>query len=318
MADIAASATRTSICAAICTYQRNEPMRRLLDSLADAANDVRDRADVGVVVVDDNADGGAEPAVAQAARDLADAFPLGIHYRTSGKQNISMARNVGLETASSLADWIAMTDDDCIVAETWFRHHLAAQSETMAHATTGSMLLRFPESAPPWIHDQPFNMIGLLEKQHLALMEFGATNNSLISSAWLHDHPEIRFDPELGVLGGEDMVFYRAAVAEGLRVHYVKDAPVYEIGPEDRATLRYQLSRALWMGNTMSVTHRRAHKTPRLRLALRGVRRVAEAWTRLGSRLVHRKSPQVRFTLARTVEGAGQVVGAAGIELDHR
>ena len=180
------------------------------------------------------------------------------------------------------------------------------------------MLLRFPESAPRWIHDQPFNRIGLLEQEHLARMEFGATNNSLISSAWLHDHPEIRFDPDLGVLGGEDMVFYRTAVAAGLRVHYVEDAPVYEIGPQDRATLRYQLSRALWMGNTMSVTHRRAHHTSRLRLALRGVRRVVGAWTRLGKRLINQKSPQVRFTLARTVEGAGQAVGAAGIEFDHR
>ena len=118
MSDTGQAVARTSICAAICTYQRNEPMRRLLDSLANASNHVRDQADVGVVVVDDNAYGEAEPTVAQAARELADAFSLGIHYRTSGQQNISMARNVGLETASSLADWIAMTDDDCIVAET--------------------------------------------------------------------------------------------------------------------------------------------------------------------------------------------------------
>ena len=40
-------------------------------------------------------------------------FELAITYRISGRQNISLARNMAIETASKIADWTVMIDDDC-------------------------------------------------------------------------------------------------------------------------------------------------------------------------------------------------------------
>lgn len=45
----------------VCTFRRNELLRRLLRSLAASAAQVGDAASVGVVVVDDNRDGAARP-----------------------------------------------------------------------------------------------------------------------------------------------------------------------------------------------------------------------------------------------------------------
>ena len=38
----------------------------------------------------------------------------------------------------------------------------------------------------------------------------------MLRASFLRDHPDIRFRSDLGTLGGEDMVFYRTAVAAGL------------------------------------------------------------------------------------------------------
>ena len=47
---------RPKIMVAICTYKRNDPLRTLLDALIAVAAASQHRADIGVVVVDDNPD----------------------------------------------------------------------------------------------------------------------------------------------------------------------------------------------------------------------------------------------------------------------
>lgn len=51
-----ASSGRTIIAVAVCTYKRNEPLTVLLESLIACAERVRERAAVGVVIVDDAED----------------------------------------------------------------------------------------------------------------------------------------------------------------------------------------------------------------------------------------------------------------------
>ena len=65
---------RTAIAVAICTYKRNELLTRLLEALLVCAEQVRDRAAVGVALVDDTPDGQAR-VVADA---FADRFELGL------------------------------------------------------------------------------------------------------------------------------------------------------------------------------------------------------------------------------------------------
>ncbi len=129
---------RDSVAVAVCTYNRHEPLRALLEAVAVNADRLGARAAVGVVVVDDSQDANARP-VAEAFQGR---FELGLEYRHSGRQNISLARNLALETALPLAQWTAMTDDDCLPVPGWLERLLAMQRATGADAVIGPMLRR--------------------------------------------------------------------------------------------------------------------------------------------------------------------------------
>lgn len=305
---------RLRIALYVCTYQRNDELDRLLRSVKRSSDDVSALADVGVVVVDDNADQRAKSVV----ENFSDEFPLGLHYRTSGKQNISMARNVGIDGALEFGDVVAMTDDDIVVPDDWFRQHLELRERTGASATTGPLLLEFDPGAGSWIHDEPFDEFGLLEFDDDAEVPICATGNSMVSAQFLRDHPEIRFDPDLGVVGGEDMVFYRAAIGAGLRAHFSKSVAVREIEPPERSTLGYQLGRAMWMGNTRYVTNLTSGDATKGRLILRSGKIMVGAFLRSPQRIASRQAPQLRYSLAEFSEGIGMLSGIFGVRLDHR
>ena len=201
---------RTTIAVAVCTYNRNEPLQVLLDALLVAAADVADLADVGVVVVDDRADGAARPVV-----DAYEGkFALGVHYRVSGRQNISLARNLAIETAMGVGEWIAMTDDDCEPVPGWLREYVEVQRRTGADAVTGPMRLRVPVGSPAWLEDQPFFADQLLPFTDGQRTDTAATNNSFLRASFVRGHPEIRFRPELGVLGGEPVELRHQGLGE--------------------------------------------------------------------------------------------------------
>ena len=301
-----------SIIVAICTYKRNEPLRLLLTALIDVAKATGARARIGVVVVDDNPD--------QRAKTVADefegAFELGIKYRASGKANISIARNLAVNTALESADWVAMIDDDCEPAPDWLNAYLDVLDATGADCATGAMNLRVPEGSPKWMTDQPFFDDIRFDFEDRALMDLAATNNSIIRAQFLRDHPEIRFEPRYGKLGGEDMVFYRTAHAAGLRIRFARHAAVWGNEPADRATFKHLVLYRFWLGNSMYVTN--AHfGAGKLRLFLRGGKTSARAMLRPISRLLRGDRPQWRYGVASFATGIGQMAGAAGFRKEH-
>lgn len=309
---MAVSDGRTAVIVAVCTYQRNEPLRNLLNAIIVCADAVRDRAAVGVVIVDDTAHEGARSTV----EDFAGRFELGVQYRVSGKANISLARNLAMETAMPLGDWIAMTDDDCEPVPNWIEALLDVQGRTGADAVTGIMVGRAPAGSPGWIVDQPFLEFGAVQAADGEAMEAGYTNNSLLSSAWLTRNPQIRFDPNLGVIGGEDIVFFKSAKAAGLKIHFSKAGFVYENEPPSRLTLSYQLGRALWMGNTSFVTSTRSGVRP-ARMLIHGCASIARAMARPLQRIAKGERPQFHYCLFLILRGVGIVSGVLGMRLKH-
>ena len=304
---------RTTIAVYVATYRRNEPLATLLESILVAADAVADQAAVGMIVVDDNPDG--------AAKDVVDRFEgrfeLGIHYRHVGLGNISLVRNIGLDAGIELAEWVAMTDDDCVVSPQWLAELLAVQRRTDADALTGPCELRIPDGSPAWMTDQPFLNEGLMHAADGASMPVAATHNSMVSSEWFRRHADVRFDPELGVLGGEDMVMFRTAEQLGLRIHFAAAAVVYGYESADRTTLRYRLRSNYWLGNTECVTNLALGMATRPRLALRGSRLLLTAATRPFGRLAQRRPPQWRFGLALMAQSAGLILGAFGVRRAH-
>ena len=307
------SSVRPRIAVAICTYNRNEALTILLEALRTSVECVAGQAAVGVVVVDDSADGKARIV----AEQFVERFELGIHYRISGRQNISLARNLAIETGSDIADWTAMIDDDCEPDREWLKELLEIQRRTGADAVTGPMVRRVPPGSPKWLTDEPFLELGLERPKDEAELTVAATFNSMISSRWLKEHPAIRFQPMLGVIGGEDMVFYRTAHDAGLQICYAQRALVYENEPPSRATLAYQLRLFLWHGNSSYVTSVRNGARPS-RMFLHGVNSLRKALVRPVARACRGQRPQLRYTLASVLHALGKIVGPLGIRVRHR
>jgi succinoglycan biosynthesis protein ExoM len=303
----------TTIAVAICTYNRNEALSTLLEALIVSAAHVAKRVTISVVIVDDSSDGRARTV----AQQYEGRFDLGIAYRISGRQNISLARNLAIETASEIADWTAMIDDDCEPGPEWLEALLDIQLRTGADAVTGTMIRRAPPGSPKWLTEEPFLELGLVHPKDGAEVTSASTFNSMISSRWLREHPTIRFQPELGVIGGEDMVFYRGAHAAGLRIHYSDRAVVYENQPPARATLTYQLRCFFWHGNSSYVTSVRSGVHP-FRLFLHGANSLRQALLRPIGRACRGYRPQLRYCLASVLHALGKIIGPLGIRVRHR
>jgi succinoglycan biosynthesis protein ExoM len=302
----------TSIAVAICTYNRNEALCTLLEALLVSAAQAAKRVVIGVVIVDDSADGRALAVV----QGYEGRFDLGITYRISGRQNISLARNLAIETACEIADWTAMIDDDCEPKPEWLEALLDIQGRTGADAVTGTMIRRVPPGSPRWLTEEPFLDLGLDCPEDGAEVTCASTFNSMISSRWLREHPTIRFQPELGVIGGEDMVFYRGAHAAGLRIYYSDRAAVYENEPPARATLAYQLRCFFWHGNSSYVTSVRSGIHP-FRMFLHGANSLRLALWRPIGRVCRGHRPQLRYCLASVLHALGKMIGPLGIQVRH-
>jgi succinoglycan biosynthesis protein ExoM len=301
-----------TIAIAICTYNRNEPLATLLQAIIVSAEFVAGKAKIGVVIVDDSVDGKAR----QVVERFEGQFELGLTYRFSGRQNISLARNLAIETASAMADWTAMIDDDCEPVPEWLEALLETQRRTKANAVTGPMVRRVPAGSPKWLVEQPFLKLGLEDIPDCSLVSSGSTFNSMISSQWIKDNPAIRFQPSLGVVGGEDMVFYRAAHTCGLRIYYSQRASVYENEPPTRATFAFQLRWYFWHGNSSYVASIRSGVPPH-RLFLHGVNSLRLALLRPLVRVGRGQSPQLRYCIAEVLHAIGKMIGPLGIEIRH-
>ena len=304
---------KSTVAVAVCTCNRNGPLADLLRALLVNAARVKDRASVGVVVVDDSSDGQARVVV----EEIRDQFDLGVTYLRSGRRNISIARNMAIEAATRVAEWVAMTDDDCEPVPCWLEALVDMQRRTGADAVCGWYRRRAPGGAPAWLSSEPFLDIALHDWEDGAAIEVAGTNNSMISSKWWLTNPTIRFKSEFGVTGGEDMVFYRTARAAGLEIVFAKRAEVFENEPMSRATLAYQLRHFFWLGNSSYLTRLETGAATPFRMFLQGGNQIRKAVVRSIRRLWRGQTPQLRYCLALILHGAGLMLGPLGLRARH-
>lgn len=308
------TSSRPHLAVAICTFHRNEPLHHLLSTLQRIAAADREHYALGVVVVDDSAEQLASAVVAQ----FAGAFECGIEYRHSGKRNISLARNLVLETALETgAEWIAMTDDDCEPSNQWLTELLHVQHKTGADIVTGPLIRRAPPGAPRWLHEQPFLALSAFEGEDGRTMDLAFTNNSMIPARLLTDSRNFRFNPDYGRIGGEDMVFYRAVAKAGYRIVFAANAVVCENEEADRLSLGYQMRRHFWIGNS-SVHTSMENGAGRARMLVHGLATAARAVYRPIGRILQRERPQLLYGGAKLCEAAGKLAGVVGLRVKHK
>ncbi len=308
---------KLAVFVAVCTYQRNEPLRALLDALLVCQSHSGELVDLGVVVVDDNVDGRALEVVSSYEH----AFTLGLRYRQLGSGNISMGRNLGIATAlepgSVPVDWIAMTDDDCIPAPGWITAYANAAGTVGAEVFTGFCSLEAPPSAPRWLTEQPFLDDARILGENLQLCETAATNNSFINAAMLRRPNAPRFLEHLGVIGGEDMVFFGTLHDSGVEMRFVTGATVAGQEPESRTTFSYVMRARYWLGNTETITNIELGRASKGRLALRACRvGLSSLWRPVG-RLTQGKSPQFMYAFGSVLRAVGMLLGVVGARIKH-
>jgi glycosyltransferase involved in cell wall biosynthesis len=229
----------------ICSYRRNEGLRRAAASILTQA--LPAGLTIELVLVDNNPDGSAAPAVAALAAEA----PFPVRYVHATMPNIAHARNAGIAAARGKA--VAFMDDDEEAVPEWVAALHATAQTTGADLVFGPTEPVFESGPPAWdptgeryrkrlaLPDGAMAPI-LGERGHAHGLGVVASGNVLIGRACL-DEPE-PFDPAFGRSGGEDSDFFRRQIRRGRRAAWSERALVHEHIPPDRTELDFMVRRA--------------------------------------------------------------------------
>ena len=309
---------RVTVCA--CTYKRPDGLAALLKGLQNQTFSSVPAPRWDIVIADN--EGSAE------ARAACEAFgissPTPVTYVHEPRRGISHARNACLDRVPGDGDFFAMIDDDEIPEPDWLEQLLRAQGDTGADVVLGRVLPIFDASAPAWIKEggffgSPSRRPGDEERSgYVDLQEIGgaATNNVLVRCSACR-RLNLRFDPERGLTGGSDSLFFRLMALGGYRIVFASNSKVWETVPPERSNLRYLLSSEYRSGNLKLRNKLQARKadagrleTARMALKLcgRGLGEIA-----LGSFDVIRASFRTRLQMDGIAMGAMRVAGGCGM-----
>jgi succinoglycan biosynthesis protein ExoM len=223
---------KISVC--IATYRRNAQLGAVLDDLKR-----QQRLPDQVVIVDNDAAGGARPVVEQFR---AAGAPFVIDYDIQPEPNIALTRNRTVELARG--EWLAFIDDDERAPEQWCERLVHAARIYEADGVLAPVEPQVPPSAPAWIrrgrfYDFPHQPNGAAVP--LNCMRFG---NVLLRAAPLRALAG-PFDPRFGLRAGEDVDVLVRLARQGATIVWYEDAPVFEPVEARRLSLRWLLLRAL-------------------------------------------------------------------------
>jgi succinoglycan biosynthesis protein ExoM len=228
----ARAAERVDVC--ICTYRRPSMVPEAIASVARQA--LPPGASVRIIVVDNDD----EPTAREAVLTAAARVSAEVAYVHAPKSNISIARNACIDAAES--DWFAFIDDDETAAPDWLSALLAARDG--ADVVFGPARAIYSASAPKWMVEGDYHSNVLPSAKAITT---GHTSNVLVRRACIGD---LRFDPELGVVGGEDTVFFYALHLAGVRLAAAPGALVFETVVPGRERLDWILRRQFRAGQT--------------------------------------------------------------------
>lgn len=222
---------------AVCTFRRAS----LDATLASIAGQLLpDEVSVRVIVADNDVAPSAQALVTAAA----DRLGLSCRYIHAPSRNISVARNACLDGAT--ADLLAFIDDDEIATPGWLAAMLARLDETGADAVLGPARARYPQGAPDWVVAADLHST----RPPITRTEDIRTGYSCNVLLRRDAFAGRRFDVALGRSGGEDDVFFAAAVRDGARIAYAPGAVVDDPVPLARATLGWLCRRSFRNGQT--------------------------------------------------------------------
>jgi succinoglycan biosynthesis protein ExoM len=227
------------IAIAACTYRRplmlDQCLRSLLSQLPPEG------AKVEIVVVDNQPDGGNRDGIEALAGNA-------VHYVHEPRRGISHARNAALDAALALgAGWLAFIDDDETAPNAWLHTLWTAVNDHNAGAVHARVERRYPDGVPAWAIKKTKRREERFPEG--ATTPVAATNNVLFNLGIVADHG-LRFNPDLGLTGGEDWEFFKRFTEAGGKIVWTnrRQATVTELVPAERISFRGQLREAFNRG----------------------------------------------------------------------
>jgi succinoglycan biosynthesis protein ExoM len=293
---------------AVLTYRRPDDLAAVLPMLAEQAAQASDPT--RILVIDNDPEGGARTYV-----ESLTALPF--RYVHEPSPGIAAARNRAIDESAG-AEALIFIDDDERPVDGWLQSLLDTWRATGADGVVGPVASRFTGELDPWIEAGGFFTRRRLETG--AEVSVAATNNLLLQVRSVQDRG-LRFDPQLGLIGGEDTLFTRQLTGTGGRIVWcAQEALVHDIVPADRMTRRWVLRRAFRMGGSASRVEVRlagsfrARTLARWRQLLLGASRLGAGVLRFGLGVLT-ASPGKRAAGARNLaRGLGLVTGVFGFE----
>lgn len=282
---------RVAVC--VITYRRPAELSRLLDSLTDLRFPSRPPW-LELIVVDNDAEGSAEPIV----DDARPRHPWPVHYEVEPRRGIPVARNRALEVASSRVDFVAMVDDDEIATPRWLGELLTTAIEYQAAAVAGPVRPEYREDVPRWVRRAGF--FEPARRETGSALPYAWTGNVLLRTSAL-ERLECWFDEDWTSTGGSDVEFFLRLNAAGGQIVWAERAEAYERVAGERASLRWLLRRhyrnginLARLGRRLRIAERAAHDGRRnyvrwmnkLGEALRAVVQAPRTWWSQSARVL--------------------------------
>jgi len=227
---------------AVCTLNRKNLLRRCLNGLFNL-NYPKSKYDIIVI------DGGSTDGTVNM---LKNEFP-NVKIYLEKRVGVSHARNKALELANG--DFIAFTDDDCVVTKDWLYYLVTSFSSPRIGAVGGPVRFLYHEKIPcKLLVKAALGGYDLGEKE--MFVRFLITANIVIRRE-IFQH--IKFETILGRMGNmlfdnEDVEFCERMLKMGYHLLYNPKAIVYhDIDLKKRVNMKYILTRAVYSGISLHI-----------------------------------------------------------------
>jgi len=228
-----------SVC--IATFKRPELLKELIKSLFEQ-KDIEDII-LEIIIVDNDSEKSAKETVER----FSDTSSVKISYYTQPIRNISLTRNMTLD--KSTGQYLAILDDDETADKYWIRNLIDSIERYNADAVFGYVIPVFDSNIAQWKAQREIYFLPMGKTGDPPLFRY--TTNCLIRSEKVKKF-NLRFDPEYGLSGGEDGVFFDM-LYNVYKFKYVacREAITYEFVPEFRTKLKNIFKRNFQKGNNI-------------------------------------------------------------------
>jgi glycosyltransferase involved in cell wall biosynthesis len=224
---------RDHISVCVCTFRRNEMLRRLLCTLS--AQETQGLFDYSIVVIDNDPRGRARECVLRVQQELG----LDIVYEVEPTNTIPAARNHALRLAKG--NYIGIIDDDEIAPADWLITLYRAIRTFDVEGTLGPVYPFFEHTPPTWLVRSGLCERPVIRTGTLLGWNDTRTGNVLLRMEVFTKH-DLCFDLNCKT-SGSDKEFFREAMDKGCRFVAVKEAPVFETVPPERQTKSFYFRR---------------------------------------------------------------------------